>query len=342
MTEDEAHTQNGRSPIPRQAERARRRVGRAVPVSALGPQSFVRFHAQRAEGGTGAGREPHQEQYHHAHRQGLPRTRERRAAVGDEEHSREGEPQEHAESELGHRPADHRHDEPAPTRTERRSDPDLGRPFGHRERHDGVDAGRGEGQEHGYEEAGPEARGEHEVPIPLSDLVEGPRHRHDRAGSHVAGQLPETRHEGRRIRSQVDAELHRSELAGREGLVDALGTFRRRDPHPQMTDHADDLLPRSRLSLPPGMEPDPAAQRILAKRVADAVMADPHNQYFITTHSPYLVTAVLESSQRQEAAVFLVEYENHKTTTQRLTESQINELLYTRGSMFFNFDVLTD
>lgn len=73
----------------------------------------------------------------------------------------------------------------------------------------------------------------------------------------------------------------------------------------------------------------------LAERIAEDVEAK-RNQYFITTHSPYLITKLLEKTGIGNAAVFLVDYEAYHTTVRPLTEAEIEHLLESGSSMFWN------
>jgi len=59
--------------------------------------------------------------------------------------------------------------------------------------------------------------------------------------------------------------------------------------------------------------------------LAQRIMEEKTNQYFITTHSPFLFNSLVEGAK--DVAVFVVEYENFQTKIRRLTEDNLKEVL---------------
>jgi len=60
------------------------------------------------------------------------------------------------------------------------------------------------------------------------------------------------------------------------------------------------------------------------------------NQFFITTHNPYLLDTILEESDYNETAVFKVSYDNYQTHAKELTEVEIDDILSYGADVFIN------
>lgn len=61
----------------------------------------------------------------------------------------------------------------------------------------------------------------------------------------------------------------------------------------------------------------------------------PNNQYFIATHSPFILNDLLENS-RNELSVFLVHYENSATSVKRLSEQELHDVFQNGVDLFTN------
>lgn len=59
------------------------------------------------------------------------------------------------------------------------------------------------------------------------------------------------------------------------------------------------------------------------------------NQYFIATHSPFILNDLLENS-RSELSVFVVNYENHETKVRRLSDGELYEAFQSGVDFFTN------
>lgn len=76
----------------------------------------------------------------------------------------------------------------------------------------------------------------------------------------------------------------------------------------------------------------PAYIRRLAEQIADCK----NNQFFITTHSPYVLNILLERKELiDHINVFVLEYKNHETVARKLTDKEIIEFLDYGSDLFF-------
>ncbi len=74
-------------------------------------------------------------------------------------------------------------------------------------------------------------------------------------------------------------------------------------------------------------EPEAHAFPYYTKHLGERIAADSSNQYFIATHNPYLLVAVLEKAKKEEVNVFGTQYRDYETKVAALTEDQISRLL---------------
>ena len=77
----------------------------------------------------------------------------------------------------------------------------------------------------------------------------------------------------------------------------------------------------------------------LAERIAEDVRAG-RNQYFITTHSPYLLDQLIESTSADQVAVFVVGYADYQTTITQVPDEQLGHLLDLSSDVFYNLNRL--
>lgn len=71
--------------------------------------------------------------------------------------------------------------------------------------------------------------------------------------------------------------------------------------------------------------------------VVNDIMGNDSNQYFITTHSPYVMNALLESAG-DDLAVYVVDMDNNETVIRRLDDNQLQEAYDNGMDMFFNLE----
>lgn len=61
------------------------------------------------------------------------------------------------------------------------------------------------------------------------------------------------------------------------------------------------------------------------------------NQFFITTHNPYLLLTILENSP-DDVSLFIIDYHKHQTRAQKLSKEDIRELLNYGTDIFLNLE----
>lgn len=71
--------------------------------------------------------------------------------------------------------------------------------------------------------------------------------------------------------------------------------------------------------------------------VVNDMIASEDNQFFITSHSPYVVSSLLESAGN-DLAVFVVDMEDNATVVHRLSESQLQDAYDNGLDMFYNIE----
>lgn len=74
-------------------------------------------------------------------------------------------------------------------------------------------------------------------------------------------------------------------------------------------------------------EPEAHAFPYYTKHLGERIAADLSNQYFIATHNPYLLIAILEKAEKEDVNVLATQYHQHETKITALTEHQVSRLL---------------
>ena len=59
------------------------------------------------------------------------------------------------------------------------------------------------------------------------------------------------------------------------------------------------------------------------------------NQYFVATHSPFILNDLLENS-REELAVFMFNYKDHQTSIRQLSGDELHEIYQNGVDLFTN------
>lgn len=85
-------------------------------------------------------------------------------------------------------------------------------------------------------------------------------------------------------------------------------------------------------------EPETNTFPLYTKELAERIAADETNQFFLTTHNPYLLLSLIEKSKKDNINVFITQMKDFKTVVHELTEKQITEVLDLNSDVFFNFD----
>lgn len=71
--------------------------------------------------------------------------------------------------------------------------------------------------------------------------------------------------------------------------------------------------------------------------VVNDIIASKDNQFFISTHSPYVMSSLLESAGN-DLAVFVVDMEDNETVVRRLSEQQLQDAYNNGMDMFYNLE----
>lgn len=83
-------------------------------------------------------------------------------------------------------------------------------------------------------------------------------------------------------------------------------------------------------------EPASNAFPYYTKYLGERIALDETNQFFIATHNPYLLSAVIEKAPRDAVQVFITYFEDYQTKVKPLTGMQVSELM--EADPFFNLD----
>ncbi|KAA6348911.1 DNA replication and repair protein RecF [termite gut metagenome] len=82
-------------------------------------------------------------------------------------------------------------------------------------------------------------------------------------------------------------------------------------------------------------EPEAHAYPPYISNVVQEIIYSKNNQFFITTHSPYVVSELLESAEK-ELAIYLVDYKDGQTVVKRLDDEELQEIYEYGVDLFFN------
>lgn len=83
-------------------------------------------------------------------------------------------------------------------------------------------------------------------------------------------------------------------------------------------------------------EPESNAFPYYTKYLGERIALDETNQFFIATHNPYLLSAVIEKAPQDAVQVFITYFEDYQTKVKPLTRDQVSELM--EADPFFNLD----
>ena len=81
-------------------------------------------------------------------------------------------------------------------------------------------------------------------------------------------------------------------------------------------------------------EPEALLTHFSSKVTQDIIQSD-RNQFFITTHSPYVVNDFLELPSDQ-LAIYLVDFRNGETFVKRASDTEVQEMYEYGIDLFFN------
>lgn len=71
--------------------------------------------------------------------------------------------------------------------------------------------------------------------------------------------------------------------------------------------------------------------------VVNDIIASESNQFFITTHSPYVISTLLESGG-DDLAIYVIDMEDNQTVVRRLTEQELQDAYDNGMDMFYNLE----
>ena len=89
-------------------------------------------------------------------------------------------------------------------------------------------------------------------------------------------------------------------------------------------------------------EPESNTFPFYTKYLAERIALDESNQFFITTHNPYLLASIVEKTPKDKLAVFVTRMEKFETTVKPVPDKNLPELLELDSDAFFNLDRLVD
>ncbi|WP_291529196.1 AAA family ATPase [Bacteroides sp. UBA939] len=75
----------------------------------------------------------------------------------------------------------------------------------------------------------------------------------------------------------------------------------------------------------------------ISKITTDIVYSE-SNQFFITTHSPYVLNDFLEN-KKEDLAIYLIDFKNGETTVKGLSEEEMNKAYSLGVDLFFNAEI---
>jgi AAA15 family ATPase/GTPase len=76
----------------------------------------------------------------------------------------------------------------------------------------------------------------------------------------------------------------------------------------------------------------------ISKFTADVMYDKNNNQYFIATHSPFVLNDFMEDVDKESLSIYAVGYSKGETTVSRLTDKQVNDVYQYGVDLFFNLE----
>jgi hypothetical protein len=83
-------------------------------------------------------------------------------------------------------------------------------------------------------------------------------------------------------------------------------------------------------------EPESNAFPYYTKYLGERIALDETNQFFIATHNPYLLSAIVEKGRKEDVQVFITYFKDYQTKVKPLTSDEVSELM--EADPFFNLD----
>ncbi|MBU6408838.1 MAG: AAA family ATPase [Verrucomicrobia bacterium] len=89
-------------------------------------------------------------------------------------------------------------------------------------------------------------------------------------------------------------------------------------------------------------EPEANTFPFYTKYLAERIALDESNQFFITTHNPYLLSSIVEKTPQETLAVFVARMDNFATTLKPVSAGGLSKILDYGPDAFLNLDKLTE
>ncbi len=92
-------------------------------------------------------------------------------------------------------------------------------------------------------------------------------------------------------------------------------------------------------------EPEAHSYPVYVSQLGRRIAESRNNQFFVATHSPYLITEILETmlpddEQAKELAIFVAYYEDYQTKLRQLTDAEVRGIRADGLDVFYNMDRL--
>ncbi len=89
-------------------------------------------------------------------------------------------------------------------------------------------------------------------------------------------------------------------------------------------------------------EPESNTFPFYTKFLAERIALDESNQFFLTTHNPYLLLSLIEKSNAENINICIVRMKNYETKITPLNQEQLGEVLDLNSDVFLNLDRIID
>ena len=88
-------------------------------------------------------------------------------------------------------------------------------------------------------------------------------------------------------------------------------------------------------------EPEAHAYPPYISKITTDIIYSETNQFFITTHSPYVLNEFLEN-KKEDLAIYLVDFKDGETKIKRLSQEELNKVSQFGVDLFFNSEIFLD
>lgn len=77
-------------------------------------------------------------------------------------------------------------------------------------------------------------------------------------------------------------------------------------------------------------------------QMAQEMLDSKTNQFFVATHSPYLLNTIIENGSFDECSINIVSYKDYQTVVRELSEEEVTEMLDYGQDVFINYDAFVE